>query len=100
MSGGPPDRPLEVREQGVPADPVPVAPRTGLVGEPLPAALLDLDPRRARTRGDEADLDIGRLLGRATDVPGVGEAAGRVPGRDPAPVVLGAVGLQLVDASA
>src|SRR5262249_54083513 len=47
------DRSLEVREQGLPAGPVPLAPLIGRPAQTFPAAMLDLDPGPSGVLGDE-----------------------------------------------
>src|SRR5829696_3660344 len=62
------------------------------------AAMLELDPGGGRAGGVEADLDLAGLgrvrLGHpvGADLPGEGQAGGRLPGQDPAPVQGEAVG--------
>ena len=60
--------------------------RLSLRAEPLPAAMLDLDPGRV-TGWDEADLDLGRIGPVSAQVPEVDEPMRRLPGHDLAPLV-------------
>ena len=68
--------------------------------EPLPAAVLDLDPGGRRSAGDEADLDVGRVAAIAVEMPRVAEARRWLPDGDLAPVVLDAARPTLEDPAA
>src|SRR5579859_2165008 len=80
-----------------PADGVPAAqvaagqraiPGQFLLGELLPAAVLDLDPGQRGAEGGEGQLDLGHRRG---EVPRHDEPDGRLPDEHLAPVELGAV---------
>ncbi len=71
----------------------------GVGPEPLPAAVLDLDPR-AVTVAREAHLDLGAVARLAPGVPRDDEAVGRLPGEHLAPHGLRAVDRLLDEPSA
>src|SRR5262245_37857508 len=82
------DGPHVVRQQGLPAATIPIAPRLAFGPEALPSPMLDLDPGRLVGERDEADLDLGRLLGRPLEMPAVDEPLRRLPDLNTAPVPL------------
>src|SRR5436190_16267726 len=85
-------------EQGRPATEVPLAPLGAVGAQALPTAVLDLDQGLLAAR-PEGDLHVGGLGTVTTQVPEVTEPVWRLPCGDLAPVVLGAVGPALMDAS-
>ena len=90
----------EVAKQGCPVPMVAVPPGPGVRAEPVPAAVLDLDPGGAGPPGQEADLHLGGAVPVPAQVPQVAQPVGRLPDGHLAPLVLGAVGGPLVDPAA
>src|SRR6185437_16267724 len=88
---------LEVRQQCLPALPVPVTPVPGGGAQPFPAAVLDLHPGRGVALGNEADVHLGGVGPVPAQVPQVAELGGRFPHGHLTPVVLGPVGRALID---
>src|SRR5262245_2272426 len=78
----------EVRQERRPAAAVPVPLLLPAQSQPLPAAMLDLDPCPRCPRVDEPDLDLRRVRAIATEMPQIAQARRRLPDRDLAPVVL------------
>src|SRR4029077_11468353 len=88
------------RQETRPAGAVRVAALEPARPEALPAAMLDVDPGRRPVEIGEPDLDLGRVAPVDPEVPRVDQTMRRLPGDDPTPVVLGAVGRPLEDPSA
>src|SRR5690349_14440655 len=89
-----------VGQHAVPPGTVGVAPARSARAEPLPPAVLDVHARRRVALVDEGELDLGGVGAVGAYVPEVGEAMGRLPHGDLAPVDLDAGGGALEDPAA
>src|SRR5579859_2842159 len=88
---------FEVRQQGLPAGLVLVAPWAGGAAETLPAAVLDVDSGLGGRGGHEMDLDLGGVRAIAPQMPQVDQPGRGLPDGHFAPVELPAVECAFVD---
>jgi hypothetical protein len=86
-----------IGQYAIPAGPVGVTLAWASIAEPLPASMLDLDPREIVALKVEPDLDFSGIGSVGPDVPEVAEPPGRLPHGDLTPLDLPSGGRSFED---